>query len=133
MQLAKSLNFVRRNLNKCDKSVKSAAYIGLVCPKLEYASAVWDPHLSKDITTIKRVQRIIVARWVKYNYNWENSVSNMLSELQWPTLYVRRHISRLTILYKSLHNLITLEIPTYIITTITTPIQQGFNIHFTSI
>ena len=39
-------------------------------------------------------------------------MSNMLSELQWPTLDVRRHISRLTILYKSLHNLIILEIPT---------------------
>ena len=51
--------------------------------KPEYASAVLDPHLLKDITTIERVQRI-AARWVKSNYNWENSVSNMLSELQWP-------------------------------------------------
>ena len=41
----KTLNFVRRNLNKCDESTKAAAYLGLVCPKLEYASAVWDPHL----------------------------------------------------------------------------------------
>ena len=118
----KSLNFVRRNLNKCDESVKSAAYLGLVHPKLEDASAVLDPHLSKDITTIERVQRI-AARWVKSNYNWENSV---LSELQWPTLHVRRHISRLTILCKSLHNLITLEIPTYIITNITTPQSTKF-------
>ena len=76
----KSLNFVRRNLNKCDESVKSAAYLGLVRPKLEYASSVWDPHLSKDIQAIERVQRI-AARWVKSNYNWENSVTSMLSEL----------------------------------------------------
>ena len=41
----KSLNFVRRNLSKCDGSVKSAAYLGLIRPKLEYVSAVWDPHL----------------------------------------------------------------------------------------
>ena len=41
----KSLNFVRRNLHKCDESIKSAAYLGLICPILEYASAVWDPHL----------------------------------------------------------------------------------------
>ena len=59
----KSLNFVRRNLNKCDESVKSAAYLGLVRPKLEYASAVWDPYLSKDIAAIERVQRI-AARWI---------------------------------------------------------------------
>ena len=83
----KTLNFVRRNLNKCDESTKAAAYLGLVRPKLEYASAVWDPHLSKDVNAIERVQRI-AARWVKLNYNWENSVSSMLSELQWPILYV---------------------------------------------
>ena len=69
----KTLNFVRRNLNQCDESTKAAAYLGLVHPKLEYASAVWDPHLSKDINAIERVQRI-AARWVKSNYNWENSV-----------------------------------------------------------
>ena len=50
----KSLNFVRRNLNDCNESVKVAAYLGLVHPKLEYASAVWDPHLSKDINTIEK-------------------------------------------------------------------------------
>ena len=54
----KSLNFVRRNLNNCDELVKSAAYLGLIRPKLEYASSVWDPHLSKDIQAIERVQRI---------------------------------------------------------------------------
>ena len=81
----KSLNFVRHNLNKCDESIKCAAYLGLICSKLEFASAVWDPHLLKDITIIERVQRI-AARWVKSNYNWENCVSNMLSELQWPSI-----------------------------------------------
>ena len=54
---------------------------------LEYTSAVWDPHLLEDTTTIERVQRI-AARWVESNYNWENSVSNMLSELQWSALHM---------------------------------------------
>ena len=60
----KSLNFVRRNLHNCNESVKAAAYLGLVCLKLEYASTVWDPHLITDINSIERVQRI-AARWVK--------------------------------------------------------------------
>jgi len=64
----KTLNFVRRNLNRCGQSVKSAAYLGLVQPKLEYTSSVWDPHLSKDIQAVERVQRI-AARWVKSKYN----------------------------------------------------------------
>ena len=48
------LNFVRwNNLYNCNETVKTAAaYLGLVCPKLEYESAVWDPHLSKDINAI---------------------------------------------------------------------------------
>ena len=54
----KSLNFVRLNLNSCTnlKSVESAAHLRLICPKLEYATTVWDPCLLKDITTIERIQ-----------------------------------------------------------------------------
>ena len=59
----KSLNFVRRNLNKCDELVKCVAYLSLVRLKLEYASSMWDQHLSKDIQTIEKVQRI-ATRWV---------------------------------------------------------------------
>ena len=77
----RTLNFMRHNLNRCVESVKSAAYLGLVQPKLEYASSLWDPHLTKDIQAVERVQRI-AARWIKCNYNWESSVTNMLSELQ---------------------------------------------------
>jgi len=40
----KTLNFVRQNVHNCNESTKAAAYLGLVRPKLEYASAVWDPH-----------------------------------------------------------------------------------------
>ena len=62
---------MRCNLNKCEESVKSAAYLGLICPKLEYASAVWDSHLSKDVNAIERVQRI-AARWAKFIEEWED-------------------------------------------------------------
>jgi len=38
----KILNFVRQNLNNCNETTKATAYLGLVCPESEYASAVWD-------------------------------------------------------------------------------------------
>jgi len=94
---------------------------------LEHASTIiCDPHLIKDINSIERVQGI-AARWVKFNYSWEDSVTNMLCELQWPALHLRRNISRLTIFYKALHNFIALEIPTYmyiIPTTTTSPLAR---------
>jgi len=54
----KTLSFVRRNLNRCGQSVKSAAYLGLVRPKLEFASSVWDPHLSKDIQAVRQYREL---------------------------------------------------------------------------
>ena len=51
------LNFIRRNLCNCSKEIKSRAYLTLVCPILEYASPIWDPHLVKDRDQIEKVQR----------------------------------------------------------------------------
>ena len=111
---------MRRNLNKCDESVKSAAYLGLACPKLEYASADWDPHLSKDINAIERVQRI-AARWVISNYNCMHGCVKYACFLSCSGQhYIFTEPSQVTILYKGLHDLITLEIPIYNITTTTT-------------
>ena len=45
---SKMLNFIRRNLSKCTKDVKSTAYLSLVRPILEYSSPVWDPYLLAD-------------------------------------------------------------------------------------
>ena len=51
------LNFIRRNLSKCTKDVKSTAYLSLVLPILECSSPVWDPYLLADIQSIEKVQR----------------------------------------------------------------------------
>ena len=45
----KSLNFVRRNLSKCDESVKLAAYLGLIHPKLEYPSSLGSTSIKRSI------------------------------------------------------------------------------------
>ena len=46
----------------------------LVRPKLEYASAAWDPFLKKDISALERVQRKAV-RFCSSNYNRYASVT----------------------------------------------------------
>ena len=101
------LNFIKRNLYNCSKEIKSKAYLTLVRPILEYASSVWDPHLIKDSDQIEKVQRA-AARWVTLDYSWSSSVTVMLNNLNWPTLSLRRKISKLQIFYKAIHNLTAL-------------------------
>ena len=99
---SKTLNFVKRTLYQCEPSVKVAAYNTLVRPILEYANIVWDPHQQYLIDNIEMVQRR-AARWVKQDYRLTSSVSDMLNDLQWTTLYERRKYCRLITFYKFLH------------------------------
>ena len=110
------LNFIKRNLYNCSKEIKSKAYLTLVRPILEYASPVWDPHLIKDSDQIEKVQRT-AAHWVTSDYSWSSSVTVMLNNLNWPTLSLRRKISKLQIFYKAIHNLTALPIPDYFLHT----------------
>ena len=100
------LNFIRRNLYNCSKEIKSRAYLTLVCPILEYASPVWDPHLVKDRDQIEKVQRA-AARWVSSDYRWSSSVTSMLNLLHCIS------VVRSQIFYKAIHTLTALPIPDY--------------------
>jgi hypothetical protein len=98
------LGLLCRNLRSCPEKTKELAYFSLVRPTLEYASSAWDPHQSGDKAALERVQRR-AARFVKGNYDPRASVSNMISELGWPSLETRRRHSRLSYMYKYTHNL----------------------------
>ena len=106
------LNFIKRNLYNHSKEIKSKAYLTLVCPILEYASPLWDPHLVRDCDQIEKVQRA-AARWVTLDYSLLSSVTAILSNLNWPTLALHRKISKLQTFYKAVHNLTALPIPDY--------------------
>ena len=67
LKATRMLNFIKRNLYKCNKEIKCIAYLSLVQPSLEYAASAWDPYLIKDITAIEKIQRRAV-RWVTSNY-----------------------------------------------------------------
>ena len=69
----RSLGFLRRNLSKCPEIVKERAYQAHVRPHVEYASAVWDPYLIKDVKKVESVQRR-AARFVKNNYVKEKGI-----------------------------------------------------------
>ena len=61
----KALGFVRRNLSRpCSERTKRLAYVTIVRPNLEYATAVWDPYRQEQIDSIETVQRR-AARFIK--------------------------------------------------------------------
>ena len=96
---SRSLGLIKRNLWNYPRKVRETAYTSIVRPKLEYASASWDPHYKKDISTLERVQRK-AARFCLQNFNKTASVTDMLSDLEWDTLETRRKENRLTLMYK---------------------------------
>jgi len=107
-----TLNFIKQNLSNCSSEVKVQAYLTIIRPQMEHASAVWDPYYNVDIDKLEKIQRR-AARWVLNDYNRTSSVTQMLDQLSWPTLQTRRKISRLQLLHKILHQDISLSIPSY--------------------
>ena len=104
---SQSLGFIRRNLKHCNESFKETAYISLVRSVLEYSSTVWDPHSDKEITQIENIQRK-AARFVKGDYSRHSSVTQMMNDLNWRPLQLRRRDSRLVLLYKIINNLVAI-------------------------
>ena len=87
----------------------------LVRPHVEYTSSVWDPHLKKEHPKqIEGVQRG-AAHFVKNCYTRKpGTVTNLLNELNWIPLKVRRTISRLTLFHKAIHGHGGLAFPDYV-------------------
>ena len=44
----RTVGFLQRNIRGCTTKVRSATYVSVVCPTLEYTSTVWDPYKQKD-------------------------------------------------------------------------------------
>ena len=96
----RTLGFIKRNLNSCTEDIKSMAYKTLVRPTIEYCSAVWDPHTQEQIHQLESIQKR-AARFVKKDYSRQSSITQILKDLDWPSLQTRRKIDRLTILQKA--------------------------------
>ena len=98
----KMLGLLKRNLYLCSTRTKDIAYKSLIRPKLEYCSAIWDPHHKSDQTKLEMIQHR-AARFATRNYSRDSSITEMLAELKWETLKIRRDKARLTTLYKETH------------------------------
>ena len=88
--------------------MKSSLYKSLVRPILEYACTIWAPHCQRDTQRIEAIQRR-AARFTMNRYGRYESVTNMLHQLDWPTLYVRRNQQKLMMMYKIINGLVYVQ------------------------
>ena len=108
-----ALAFLQRNLKKCSSSIKSLAYFTYVRPILEYASIVWAPHTNCQIVTLEKIHRR-AARFVCNNYSKYDSVTDMLTLLNWACLEQRRNQAKCIMFYKILNNMVSVNFNQYL-------------------
>ena len=70
------LDFVKRNLYACSEETKKAAYVSLVRPHLEYATAVWDPYRQNQMEKLEAVQSRAV-RFIKHDYDYNTQIEEI--------------------------------------------------------
>ena len=124
-----TLGVLKRNLRHCPRSIKDMAYKTILRPKLEYASAVWDPFTEDNIRKLEAVQRR-AARFVCNSYRQTASVSSMLSELSWPLLEQRRAEARLGLFHRIVHKSVDIDAAT-LMTRSTRPTRKANEVQYT--
>ena len=101
----KLIGMLHRSFYKYSKpDSTSKLYKSLIRPHLEYASAVWSPHLAKDIKLLEDTQKFALKVCTK---KWDENYETLLTMCNIKTLAMRRSIVRLCLLFK----IISGEIP----------------------
>ena len=100
----------------CKTEARARAYEAIVRPTLEYAASIWDPHKTGQIDQLEKVQRR-AARFTTRNYTdrQPGSVTQMVTNLGWEPLQVRRVKIRLLLLFKIQHNFVAIPADVYLI------------------
>ena len=102
------MGLIRRSFSHLGPDLFKKLYTTFVRPHLEYAQAVWSPHLRKNINLIENVQR----RATKLVDGFRNLThEERLQRLKLPTLEFRRNLNDMVEIYKFFHIYDKLTIP----------------------
>ena len=74
---------------------------------------IWNPYHKLQIQEVEKVQRT-ASRWTCRRWRNTSSVSDMLDELEWPSLEARREQSSLTFFYKIHSGTVSLDKDKYL-------------------
>ena len=96
----RTLGFLHRNLRTCPTHLKEQACKQLVFPILEYCAPIWDPYLTTEVNILESLPRwairfVLNKPWIHSN---TDTVTEMLSNLKWSTLWNHRKYLRLILL-----------------------------------
>ena len=99
------LGFLNTSLKNSPRYFKEYAYKQLVLPSIEYCCSTWDPYQQYLIDKLEMIQQR-AARFVlnkPWNRHQHDNITDMLKELNWPSLQKRRKQSHLILMYKINH------------------------------
>ena len=116
MRANRTLGFLKQNLRGCKTSARVRAYEAIVSPTLEYAASIWNPYKTGQINQLEKVQRR-AARFTTKNYTdrQPGSVTQMVTQLGWEPLQVRRVKICVLLLFKIQHNLLAIPAEAYLL------------------
>ena len=97
------LGIIYRSFQHLTPTVFRMLYVSLVRPHLDYASAVWNPHLLKDIRALEAVQRRATRMVPKFD---TMSYIERFTFLNLPSHYYRRKRMDMIITYKIINGLV---------------------------
>ena len=95
-------------------------YVALVRPHLEYAAQVWNPHLTKDINCLEKVQKFALRICSKH---YHEPYQNLLEYYQLPLLQNRRLFLCLCTFHSIVNGLVYLPNETFLPPAVTVYIQ----------
>ena len=87
----------RRFYNHSTSEVMLQLYLSLVRPHMEYAAAVWSPHLQKNIEALQSVQKLALRM---IYHAWGMAYQELIGISSLPTLEERRVVMLLCLLYQ---------------------------------
>lgn len=100
---SRALGFIRRSLSMSPAPIRQQAYETFIRAKMEYASAIWNPHQVYLIQLLEAIQNR-AARFITSQYSSRHSVTNLKSSLGLEPLAFRRKVSILCLFHKLYFN-----------------------------
>lgn len=100
----KSLGYLQRTLKHAPTELKLQAYTTLVHPKLQYASAIWDPYQDYLSNQLEAIQNRAV-RFAYSDFSSFTSVTELKNRANLPVLRNHRKLAKIALFHRFCHSL----------------------------